>query len=81
MKRARIWFALISIVLAFSLSSCGCLGGSKKEAKGGEATVTTTTKTTTLGQELQDLDEAHMKGIISDEEYAKKKKELLEREE
>jgi len=80
MKRSRIWFVSILMVLAFSLSSCGCLGGSKK-AKGGEATVTTTTKTTTLGQELQDLDEAHKQGIISDKEYEKKKKELLEREE
>ena len=80
MKRSRIWALSVLIMMVLSLSSCGCLGGSKK-AKGGEATVTTTTKTTTLGQELQDLDEAHKKGIISDKEYEKKKKELLERKE
>ncbi|MDZ7697414.1 MAG: SHOCT domain-containing protein [Deltaproteobacteria bacterium] len=47
----------------------------------GEAKVQSTTRTTTLGQELEDLDNAHKKGIISDEEYESKKKELLERKE
>ena len=79
MKRSRIWFVSILMMMVFSLSSCGCLGGGSK-SKGGEASVTSTTKTTTLGQELQDLDDAHKKGIISDEEYEKKKKELLEKE-
>jgi len=35
---------------------------------------------TTLGQELMDLDEAHEKGVISDEEYEKAKKNLLKRD-
>jgi uncharacterized membrane protein len=78
MKRARIWALSVLIMMFLSLSSCGCLGGG---SKGEEAQVTTTTRTTTLGQELQDLDEAHKKGIISDEQYEKKKKELLKKEE
>jgi len=80
MKRSRIWFVSIMMMILFSLSSCGCLGGGSK-SKGGEATATTSTRTTTLGQELQDLDAAHKKGIISDKEYEEKKKELLKRKE
>ena len=79
MMRSRILIMLVAVIMALSVSSCGCLGGSK----GGEAKVetTTTTRTTTLGQELQDLDDAHKKGLISDKEYKEKRKELLEREE
>jgi hypothetical protein len=61
------WIGLIPM----GLSSCGCLGG------GGEAKVETTAKTTTLGKELMDLDEAYKKGIITEEEYNKKKKALM----
>jgi hypothetical protein len=61
------WIGLIPM----GLSSCGCLGG-------GGATVETTTKTTTLGKELMDLDEAYKQGIITEKEYNKKKKVLME---
>jgi hypothetical protein len=75
MTRSIIFSLLIALGISFSVSSCGgCLGG----GSGGKANVQSTTKTTTLGQELKDLDAAHKKGIISDEEYEKKKKELLE---
>ena len=76
MKGSRVLIVLVAVMMALSVSSCGCLGGSK----GGEAKVETTTKSTTLGQELQDLDDAHKKGIISDQEYEKQKKELLKRQ-
>jgi len=75
MKISNIIGLLIMLMVALSVSSCGgCLGG----GSGGKANVQSTTKTTTLGQELKDLDAAHKKGIISDEEYEKKRKELLE---
>ena len=77
MRRSKTLVILMAVIMALSVSSCGCLGW----GKGGEVKVETTTRTTTLGQELKDLDEAHKKGIISDKEYEKKKKELLKRKE
>jgi hypothetical protein len=75
MRISTIIGLLFILMVALSVSSCGgCLGG----GSGGKAKVQSTTKTTTLGQELKDLDAAHKKGIISDEEYEKKRKELLE---
>ena len=75
MKRSRIWIATVLIMIVLSVSSYGC------GRKGGSAKVESTTRTTTLGQELQDLDAAYHKGIITEKEYEKKKKELLERKE
>jgi hypothetical protein len=49
----------------------GCGGGGTK--------VTSTATTTTMGQELQDLDAAHQKGLISDKEYESAKKDILRR--
>jgi putative oligomerization/nucleic acid binding protein len=36
-----------------------------------------TNDTTTTGQQLQDLDEAHKQGIITEEEYNKQRKKIL----
>ena len=33
----------------------------------------------TLGQELLDLDKAHQQGLISDDEFKKLKKEIMEK--
>jgi hypothetical protein len=78
MKKSTIIGLFVALTVSLALSSCGgCLGG----GSGGKANVQSTTKTTTLGQELKDLDAAHKKGIISDEEYEKKRKELLESKE
>ena len=60
--------ALATILLA-TLSACG----------GGGAKVSTQTTTTTVGQELQDLDEAYAKGLISEGEYNKQREKVLER--
>jgi uncharacterized membrane protein len=75
MKRSRIWLATVLIMIVLSVSSFSC------GRRGGSAKVESTTRTTTLGQELQDLDAAYQKGIITEEEYEKKKKELLKRKE
>lgn len=77
MNHSRFLTVLLAFLLMLGVNACGCLGG----GSGGEAKVQSTTRTTTLGQELEDLDNAHKKGIISDEEYESKKKELLERKE
>jgi len=78
MKISRTLALLIVLVVLFCVTSCGgCLGG----GRGGKANIQSTTRTTTLGQELKDLEAAHNKGILSDEEYENKRKELLEREE
>ena len=50
----------------------GCLGG-------GSSKQTAETKTTTLGQELSDLQKAHEPGAIDDKQYEKAKKELLKK--
>jgi len=70
MRFLRVW-ALILIVLV-CLNFFGC-GGGKTDVKSEPSTVTTT-----LGQELQDLDKAYKDGIITQKEYEKAKKRLIE---
>jgi uncharacterized membrane protein len=65
----RILIALSLLLLSLSLVDCAGCG------RGGEATVEA--RTTTLGQELQDLKAAYDQGILSEKEYNKKRKELL----
>jgi len=50
-----------------------CIGG-KKESKAEPSTITTT-----LGQELLDLDKAYKDGIITQKEYDKAKTALIEK--
>lgn len=68
MKRITV-IAMVAL-LVFSLVLAGC-GGSKTEIKASPQT--------TLGQELMDLDKAHKEGIITDDEYKKKKKDIMKR--
>lgn len=62
---------LITLMLGLSVASLSaCVrGGSKSE---------TVVSTTTTGQELTDLQKAFDDGVISEEEYNKKKAEILE---
>jgi hypothetical protein len=73
MTRLRIFVALSLIVMLLSVTACGCLGG------GSSSKQTVETKTTTLGQELTDLQKAHESGAITDDQYQKAKKELLKK--
>lgn len=55
-----------SVVIASTLVLAGC-GGS----------TTTVKQTETQGQQLMDLKEAYDKGVITEKEYEKTKKEIL----
>jgi hypothetical protein len=57
-------FALLSVI---GLTGCG----------GGDTSVQAST--TTMGQELMDLDESYKKGLITEKEYEKAKESILKR--
>ena len=67
MKVTKIQKIVLSLIMMASLSGCAMFN---------KATVTHT-RTTTIGKELIDLQDAKDKGIVSDEEYNKLKKEIL----
>jgi hypothetical protein len=69
MHMVKIWLLAIMVTIAISVGGCG----------GGGAQVKAQTTTTTLGQELQDLDAAYQKGLLSTNEYEKKRKKIMER--
>ena len=71
MKSTRVLVAVLIVVAGLNL--WGCCGGSKEVI-----VPQSQTTTTTLGQELQDLEEAHKKGVITDKEYEAAKKKILE---
>lgn len=59
--------SLVIVSSLFLLISCG----------GGGANINQST--TTMGQELMDLDKSHQQGIITEKEYKKAKETILER--
>ena len=73
MKR-KLTFLLLALVFLFLIVS-GCCGGSK-ETK----VVTEPSKTTTTGQELQDLQKAKESGAITEKEYEEAKEKILKEE-
>jgi hypothetical protein len=75
MTRFRTLIAIGMIFMLLSPTACGCLGG----GNGGKTEVQSTSTTTTLGQELTDLQKAHDSGAINDEQYEKAKQELLKK--
>jgi hypothetical protein len=68
----RIVASTIIILIVFGLFISGCGGG-------GAETEIKQAPQTTLGQELLDLDKAHEKGVISDDEYENLKKEIIKK--
>ncbi len=66
MKRKLVIAALLA-GLSVSLSACVGFGGKTQ----------TTVKATTVGQELADLDAAYKAGLLTEEEYKKKRTEIL----
>lgn len=55
------------LLLTVALAGCG----------GGDSSIKASS--TTIGQELMDLDASYQKGLISEKEYEKAKKSILER--
>jgi hypothetical protein len=59
---------LVLLIFCFSLFSCG--GGAKVQSE---------ISTTSLGQELTDLEKAYEAGVINKKEYERAKKGLMKR--
>ena len=70
MKLFRICALVLIVLMSLNFMACG--GGTKTD-------VVTETSTTTLGQELQDLDKAYKDGIITEKEYKKAKEKLIKK--
>jgi hypothetical protein len=68
MKKLGAFFSVVILVMSLSLMGCGG-GGAKVQAS-----------STTLGQELVDLQEAYEKGIITEKEYNNLKKKVMKKE-
>jgi ABC-type Fe3+-citrate transport system substrate-binding protein len=71
MRFFKVYALLLMVLVCVNVVACG---GSKTEVKSEPSTVTTT-----LGQELQDLNKAYTDGIITEKEYEKAKKALIEK--
>lgn len=59
---------LVGGMAVLSCSMVSCMGSTKVE-----------THSTTVGQELEDLDDARNKGLITEDEYSKKRQEIMKR--
>ena len=70
MKLLRIWTVVVMIAMALGLAGCG--GG------GAEVKTQSQSYSTTLGQELKDLEEAYQKGILTEKQYNQAKEKLIE---
>lgn len=66
--RPILSFAAITLSLACAASLSACGSSTKVEAR-----------TTTVGQELKDLDDARNKGLLTEDEYSKKRDEIMKR--
>jgi len=71
MKFFKFCALIVIVLVCVNFAACG---GGKTEVKSEPSTVTTT-----LGQELLDLDKAYKDGIITQKEYEKTKKRLIEK--
>jgi uncharacterized membrane protein len=69
MKFLRVCVIVIVIVLGIGFTGC--------RGRVGEAAVESTTTTTTLGQELMDLQKAYEQGIITEKEYKESKERII----
>jgi hypothetical protein len=67
----RVIIAAFSVLLSLNLSAC-CIGGGSKEVR-----TETTSISTTLGEELQDLKAAYDEGIITEKQYNESRERIL----
>ena len=70
MKKLGVFIVIVLLVTSLGLSGCG----RKSTAK-----VETTNTSTTLGQELVDLQQAYEKGIITEKEFNNLKKKAIKK--
>jgi hypothetical protein len=68
MGAARAWGLITAVVLVAGVSGCAMFNRGTMHYN----------RTTTIGKELVDLKEAKDKGALSEEEYIKAKKDILE---
>lgn len=71
MKFFKIYALIVIVLVCVNFAACD---RGKTEVKSEPTTITTT-----LGQELLDLDKAYKDGIITQKEYEKTKKRLIEK--
>lgn len=62
----------VTVMTAAVLGLAGCGGG------GADVRSEQSTYTTTLGQELKDLEDSYKKGIITEKQYEEAKEKLIE---
>lgn len=67
MKRHGIIAVIVAMALGFGVAGCG----------GGGAKAQTELTTTTVGQQLLDLQKAYEAGALSKQEYEKEKQKIL----
>ncbi|MEJ2031830.1 MAG: SHOCT domain-containing protein [Deltaproteobacteria bacterium] len=70
MKGVKALTVMVMTVAALGLTACGG-GGAKVQSQ-------QSSYSTTLGQELEDLQDSYKKGIITKEQYEAAKKKLIE---
>ena len=63
-------FLSLFVLFLLTLGPAGCGGGGAK--------LQSESYSTTLGQELKDLEDAYNKGIITEKQYEESKKKLIE---
>lgn len=68
-KLMRTLCVVMLIVFCLGFASCG----------GGGADVKQETNTTTLGKQLEDLDSAYKKGLLSEKEYNEARKKIMKK--
>jgi hypothetical protein len=66
--RLPLSLALVLLAALVTAPIAGCGSSAKVEAR-----------TATVGQELQDLEDARNKGLLTEDEYARKRAEIMKR--
>ncbi len=75
----RQWILWVLIFGAVVILLAGCCGGGSTTVEKTPVVVTPSSGTApTVGQELQSLDEAYKKGVITKEQYEEAKKKILD---
>ena len=81
MKSKTIWVAGLILTAGAAIGLAGCCGGETTTVKEQPIIVTPGSPATspTVGQELQSLEDAYKKGVITRDQYEEAKKKVLEK--